>query len=71
MSKPRGPQPPPILKRLNEELNAALALPEVRTTLAREGATPRPGTPEEFGKLISAELARWGKLIKDANIQTE
>jgi tripartite-type tricarboxylate transporter receptor subunit TctC len=43
----------------------------VRDLLAREGATPRPGTPEAFGKLISAELARWGKLIKDAGIQTE
>jgi len=63
--------PPPILKRLNDELNAVLALPEVREQLAREGAAPKPGTPEEFGKLISAELARWGKLIKEANIQTE
>ena len=63
--------PPPIVKRLNEELNAVLALPEVRELLAREGATPRPGTPQEFGKLIGAELARWGKLIKEAHIRTE
>ena len=63
--------PPPILKRLNDELNAVIALPDVRALLAREGATPRPGTPEEFGKFISAELARWSKLIKEAQIQTE
>ena len=63
--------PPAVVKRLNEELNAVLAQSEVREVLAREGATPKPGTPEEFGKLIPAELARWSKLIKDANIQPE
>ena len=63
--------PPAVVKRLNEELNVVLAQPDVREVLAREGATPKPGTPEEFGKLIPAELARWTKLIKDANIQTE
>ena len=63
--------PPAIVKRLNDELNAVLALPEVRDLLAREGATPRPGTPEEFGKLIRSELARWSQLIKDARIQIE
>jgi tripartite-type tricarboxylate transporter receptor subunit TctC len=63
--------PPDLVKRLNQELNTVLAQPEVRDVLAREGATPKPETPEEFGKLIPAELARWTKLIKDANIQTE
>jgi len=63
--------PTAVLKRLNEELNTVLSQPEVRDVLAREGATPKPDTPEEFGKLIPFELARWSKLIKDANIQTE
>jgi tripartite-type tricarboxylate transporter receptor subunit TctC len=63
--------PAPVLKRLNEELNAVLALPEVRDVLAREGAEPRPSTPEEFSKLISSDLARWSKLIKDNHIQVE
>jgi len=63
--------PPAVLKRLNDELNAVLTQPEVRDVLAREGATPKPGTPEEFGKLIPFELARWSKLIKDAHIPTE
>jgi len=63
--------PPAVLKRLNDELNAVLALPEMQEVLAREGATPRPGTPEAFGKLISADLTRWTKLIKDAHIQVE
>jgi tripartite-type tricarboxylate transporter receptor subunit TctC len=63
--------PAPVLKRLNEELNTVLALPEIREVLAREGAEPRPSTPEEFGKLISADLARWSKLIKDTHIKVE
>jgi tripartite-type tricarboxylate transporter receptor subunit TctC len=63
--------PAPVVKRLNEELNAVFALPEMREVLAREGATPRPSTPEDFGKLISSDLARWSKLIKDSHIQVE
>jgi tripartite-type tricarboxylate transporter receptor subunit TctC len=63
--------PTPVLKRLNEELNAVLAMPEIKDVLAREGAEPRPGAPDEFGKLISADLTRWTKLIKDTNIKVE
>jgi tripartite-type tricarboxylate transporter receptor subunit TctC len=63
--------PAPIVKQLNEALNAALAQPEVRDLLAREGAVPHPGTPEQFATLIRSDLARWSKLIKDANIQSE
>ena len=63
--------PASIVKRLNDELNAALALPDVRDLFAREGATPHPGTPDALGKLIRSELARWGTLIKDAKIQVE
>jgi tripartite-type tricarboxylate transporter receptor subunit TctC len=63
--------PPPVVKRLNEELNAALALPDVREALAREAATPMPGTPEAFGKLVAAELVRWKQVAKDAHIELE
>ncbi len=60
--------PPEVLKRLNEELNAVLGQPEVKDSLAREGATPQPGTPEEFGKLIRAEVVRWSALIREKGI---
>jgi len=63
--------PAAVVKRLNDELNAVLALPEVKEQLLQEGATPLPGTPEQFGSLIRSELARWTKVIKDANIQPE
>ena len=63
--------PPALVKRINEELNAVLAAPEVRDVLAKEAATPRPGSPESFDKLIASDVQRWGKLIKDAKIQVE
>jgi tripartite-type tricarboxylate transporter receptor subunit TctC len=63
--------PPAAVKRLNEELNLALALPETREHLAREGADPRPSTPANLRSLIRADVARWSQLKKDANIQID
>jgi len=63
--------PPNVVKRLNEEVNAALASPDMKEMLAREGAEPRPGTPDDFNKLIRSEVARWTSLIRDSNIQIE
>ena len=63
--------PAPIVRKLNEEINAVLAMPDVRELLAREGATARASTPEAFGELMRTELTRWTRLIKDANISAE
>ena len=61
--------PPPVIKRLNDELNAVLAMQDVKDLLAREGASPRPGTPQAFGALIKSEMVRWDRLVKEQNIQ--
>ena len=61
--------PPAVIKRLNEELNAVLAMQDVKDLLAREGASPRPGTPQAFAALIKSEMARWDRLVKEQNIQ--
>jgi tripartite-type tricarboxylate transporter receptor subunit TctC len=63
--------PTAVVKRLNDELNAALGRPEVREVLTHEAATPAPGTPEDFGDLIRTDLARWRQLITAAQIQIE
>jgi tripartite-type tricarboxylate transporter receptor subunit TctC len=63
--------PAPILKRLNDELNAVLAMPDTMELLARDGATPRPGSPEDFMNLIRTEVTRWRKVIQDARIVSE
>lgn len=61
--------PAPVTKRLNDELNTILAMSDIRELLAREGATPNPGTPEDLGKLISAEVLRWSQVVKHARIE--
>jgi tripartite-type tricarboxylate transporter receptor subunit TctC len=63
--------PAPIVKRLNDEINAILAQPETKELLGREAAVPTPGTPEAFGKLIADDLTQWTRLIKDNNIKVE
>jgi tripartite-type tricarboxylate transporter receptor subunit TctC len=62
--------PPDIVKRLNTELNAALADAKVASHIADLGGVPMPMTPGEFGKLIANEIDKWGKVIKFANIKT-
>ncbi|HSV83998.1 MAG TPA: tripartite tricarboxylate transporter substrate binding protein [Ramlibacter sp.] len=62
---------PAIVKRLNEELNWAMSQPDMRELLARDAATPKTGTPAALGQLISAELSRWTRLVKDANLRLE
>ena len=60
-----------IVARLNAEVVKALATPEIRETLAREGFEPIGDTPEQFGALIRSEVARYAKLVKTAGIQVE
>jgi tripartite-type tricarboxylate transporter receptor subunit TctC len=70
LSAPRG-TPPEIVNRLNAEVNAALADGKVKERLAAMGAWPIPGTPAEFSKMIEAEIEKWGKVIRAANLKAE
>ena len=63
--------PREIVMRLNAEIVRAVKQPELRERLAAEGADPIGGTPEEFAAHIKIELARMGKLIRDARIKAE
>ncbi|AKQ61529.1 tripartite tricarboxylate transporter substrate binding protein [Bordetella hinzii] len=63
--------PAGIVQRLNAELNAALATPEMQQVLAREGITPRPGSAQAFSELIRADYQRWQKLARDAGLKAE
>jgi tripartite-type tricarboxylate transporter receptor subunit TctC len=63
--------PTEIIDRLNSEINAGLADPKIREHLADLGSTPMPMTSAEFGKLIADETAKWGKVIREANIKAE
>lgn len=60
--------PKPIVDRLNTEIVRILARPEIKAKFVEMGMTAVSSTPEELGALIEAETARWGALIKAANI---
>jgi tripartite-type tricarboxylate transporter receptor subunit TctC len=61
--------PPEIVKKINEVIVAAMQTQEFRDHLATLGAEPKPQTPEEFGRYINADVAKWSKLVKDNNVQ--
>ena len=63
--------PGAIVARLNAEINQAVRQPEVRERLAAEGAETLGGTPEEFASHIKTELARMGRLMREAGVRME
>ena len=58
--------PPAIVQRLNDEINKALASPELRERLSGEALEPMPMTPAAFGQYMRDDIAKWTKLAKDA-----
>jgi tripartite-type tricarboxylate transporter receptor subunit TctC len=63
--------PRDVVARLNDAIAKALADPQVREKLNEQGLTPRGGTPEELGTATRDQLARYGKLFKEAGIKAE
>jgi tripartite-type tricarboxylate transporter receptor subunit TctC len=63
--------PKAIVARLNAEINAALKLPDVRAKLEAAGIEIQGGSPQDYAAVIKSDLAKWGKVIKDANIPME
>jgi len=63
--------PPAVVDRLQKEIARALESPEVKAKLAGLGAEPVANTPTEFAAMIKVETAKWGKIVKDANIRAE
>jgi tripartite-type tricarboxylate transporter receptor subunit TctC len=63
--------PADIVKRLNEEINKAIATPELRQRLSGEALEPMPMTPDQFGRFMAEDIARWAKLAQERNIKLE
>jgi tripartite-type tricarboxylate transporter receptor subunit TctC len=63
--------PPEIVDKLNKEINAGLADPNVKARLADLDGTVLGGSPADFGKLIAEETEKWHRVIRLANIKPE
>jgi len=61
--------PPAVIRRLNAAFTAVLNDPDVRDRLKQAGVTPSPSSPEEFGRYLHEEIARWGRLIREKGIK--
>lgn len=64
--------PTDIVVRVNAEVMKIVRSPEIVAKFKAMGVNPiAPNTPDQFGAFLKADIARWGKVIKDANIVTE
>jgi tripartite-type tricarboxylate transporter receptor subunit TctC len=63
--------PPQIIEKLNREINAVLAEPDVKARLTELGGEPLVGSPQVFGAMIAAETEKWAKVVKFADIKVE
>src|SRR5690606_36222286 len=70
MVAPAG-TPQPVIARLNSELHKAMQDPGIRDKLADQAVELEASTPEEFAAFVRAEHDKWGKLIRDANLNIE
>lgn len=61
--------PKPIITKLNRDVNRVLAEPAVRAVFVSDGSEPVGGTTEDLARSIREGMAKWGKLVRDLNVQ--
>jgi len=62
---------PEIVRKLNSELNAILKMDDVKRRFEDQGVEPVGGDPTRFGDHVRTEIAKWAKVVKDADIKPE
>jgi len=62
---------PELLAKLNADVNAVMALPDVRENLIKQGLIPATSTPDQLAALIRSDRDRWAKVIKEAKITVD
>ncbi len=70
ISAPLG-MPPALVRKLNEEFTKAAHAPEIVSKVAAQAVEIGTTTPEEFAKLLAADVARLGKVVRDAGIKAQ
>lgn len=63
--------PPDVLAKYNREIRDIVAQPEMREALAKQGLSPRTGTPEELAALGKAETEKWARVVREAKIKAD
>jgi tripartite-type tricarboxylate transporter receptor subunit TctC len=63
--------PPDIVQRLNAEIVAILAQPDTREKLASQGLDARSSTPDEFARVLAADIVRWAAVVQRLGLQAE
>jgi tripartite-type tricarboxylate transporter receptor subunit TctC len=63
--------PPEIVNKLNAEIAKVIKDPELRKAFDAAGVEPDPSTPQAMSDYMAQEMARWGKVVKEAGIKLE
>ena len=63
--------PAPIVAKINAAVNDVFAMPDVRGRLATMSMTPAGGSPADMAAFVKAETARWGEVIRAADIRVQ
>ena len=63
--------PPAIAQRLHAEITAIIRLPDVDAFLKRGAFEPAPGTPEELGALLQAEVPKWRRVVQQTGLRLD
>jgi tripartite-type tricarboxylate transporter receptor subunit TctC len=66
-----GKMPVAMAKRMNEDVNKVMQMPDVMEKLAASGAQDGGGSTEKFGEFMQAEQVKWAKIIKDGGVKGE
>ncbi len=63
--------PAAIIRRVNDDAVAILRDPEIQARMRQLGGFPDPGTPEEYGRFIASEIAKWREVARAANVRLD
>ena len=66
-----GKMAPALVARINTDVNTVLAMADVQERMDTYGAEDGGGTPEKFSQFIQTEIAKWAKVVKDANVKVD